>query len=200
MMFVKICGITTAEDAQAAVEYGASAVGFVFWPESPRYLEPGRARAIIATLPSSVTAVGVFVNQPASDVNRVVILARLTAVQLHGDETPAFAAEMTRPVIKAVSVDGDAPAVAGWPESVMLLVDAKDPVRRGGTGIRADWLAAAAVARGRRLLLAGGLTPENVADAIAQVQPFGIDVSSGVERSPGVKDHGRLKALFDAMR
>jgi phosphoribosylanthranilate isomerase len=200
MMFVKICGITTAEDAQAAVECGASAVGFVFWPESPRYLEPRLARAIIATLPSSVTAVGVFVNQPASYVNGVVSLARLAAVQLHGDEAPAFAAEMTRPVIKAVSVDGDAPAVAGWPESVMLLVDAKDPVRRGGTGIRADWLAAAAVARGRRLLLAGGLTPENVAEAIAQVQPFGIDVSSGVERRPGVKDHGRLKALFDAMR
>jgi phosphoribosylanthranilate isomerase len=200
MMFVKICGITTAEDAQAAVECGASAVGFVFWPESPRYLEPRLARAIIATLPSSVTAVGVFVNQPASYVNGVASLARLAAVQLHGDEAPAFAAEMTRPVIKAVSVDGDAPAVAGWPESVMLLVDAKDPVRRGGTGIRADWLAAAAVARGRRLLLAGGLTPENVAEAIAQVQPFGIDVSSGVERRPGVKDHGRLKALFDAMR
>ena len=200
MMFVKICGITTAEDAQAAVEYGASAVGFVFWPESPRCLEPCRARAIIATLPSSVTAVGVFVNQPASYVNGVVDLAQLAAVQLHGDETPAFAAEMTRPVIKAVSVDGDAPAVAGWPESVMLLVDAKDPVRRGGTGIRPDWLAAAAVARGRRLLLAGGLTPENVAEAIAQVQPFGIDVSSGVERRPGVKDHGRLKALFDAIR
>ncbi len=200
MMFIKICGITTAEDAQAAVECGASAVGFVFWPESPRYLEPDRARAIIATLPSSVTAVGVFVNQPASHVNGVVSLAQLSAVQLHGDETPAFAAEMTRPVIKAVSVDGDAPAVAGWPDSVMLLVDAKDPVRRGGTGVRADWLAAAAVARGRRLLLAGGLTPENVAEAIAQVRPFGIDVSSGVERRPGVKDHGRLKALFDALR
>jgi phosphoribosylanthranilate isomerase len=200
MMFIKICGITTAEDAQAAVECGASAVGFVFWPESPRYLEPSRARAIIATLPSSVTAVGVFVNQPASYVNGVVSLAQLAAVQLHGDETPAFAAEMTRPVIKAVSVDGDAPAAARWPESVMLLVDTKDPVRRGGTGVRADWLVAAAVARGRRLLLAGGLTPENVAEAIAQVRPFGIDVSSGVERRPGVKDHGRLKALFDAMR
>ena len=200
MMFVKICGITTAEDACAAVECGASAVGFVFWPASPRYLEPDRARAIIATLPSSVAAVGVFVNQPARHVNGVAGLAHLAVVQLHGDETPAFAAEMSRPVIKAVSVDGDAPAVAGWPESVMLLVDAKDPVRRGGTGIRADWLAAAAVARGRRILLAGGLTPENVAEAIAQVQPFGIDVSSGVERRPGVKDHGRLKALFDAMR
>jgi phosphoribosylanthranilate isomerase len=200
MMFIKICGITTAEDAQAAVECGASAVGFVFWPESPRYLEPDRARAIIATLPSSVAAVGVFVNQPARHVNSVAGLAHLAVVQLHGDETPAFAAEMSRPVIKAVSVDGDAPALAEWPESVVLLVDAKDPVRRGGTGIRADWLAAAAIASGRRLLLAGGLTPENVAEAIAQVRPFGIDVSSGVELRPGVKDHRRLKALFDAMR
>jgi phosphoribosylanthranilate isomerase len=201
MMFVKICGITRAEDAQAAAEYGASAVGFVFWPESPRYVEPHRARAIIATLPASVAAVGVFVNQPASHVKDIVSLAQLSVVQLHGDEPPAFAAEMTRPVIKAVSVDGGAPgAVADWPESVMLLVDARDPVRRGGTGLRVDWLAAAMVARGRRLLLAGGLTPENVAEAIAHVRPFGIDVSSGVERSPGVKDHGRLKALFDAMR
>jgi phosphoribosylanthranilate isomerase len=199
-MFIKICGITRAEDAQAAVECGASAVGFVFWPDSPRYVEPQRARAIIATLPSSVAAVGVFVNQPASHVQDIVSLAQLTVVQLHGDETPEFAAEMMRPVIKAVSVDGGAPGVADWPESVMLLVDARDPVRRGGTGLRVDWLAAATVARGRRLLLAGGLTPENVAEAIAHVRPFGIDVSSGVERSPGVKDHGRLKALFDAMR
>jgi phosphoribosylanthranilate isomerase len=200
MMFVKICGITRAEDAQAAAEYGASAVGFVFWPESPRFVEPGRARAIIATLPGSVAAVGLFVNQPASYVNEVVNLAQLAAVQLHGDEPPSFAAQMTRPVIKAVSVDGGAPAMADWPESVMLLVDARDPVRRGGTGVRADWLAAATLARGRRLLLAGGLTPENVAGAIAEVRPFGIDVSSGVEQSPGVKDHRRLKALFDAMR
>jgi phosphoribosylanthranilate isomerase len=200
MMFIKICGITRAEDAQAAVECGASAVGFVFWPESPRYVEPHRARAIIATLPASVAAVGVFVNQPASHVEDIVSLAQLAVVQLHGDETPAFAAEMMRPVIKAVSVDGGATAVADWPESVMLLVDAGDPVRRGGTGLKVDWLAAATVARGRRLLLAGGLTPENVAEAVARVRPFGIDVSSGVERSPGVKDHGRLKALFDAMR
>jgi phosphoribosylanthranilate isomerase len=200
MMFVKICGITRAEDAQAAAEYGASAVGFVFWPESPRFVEPCRARAIIATLPCSVAAVGVFVNQPASHVNDVVRLVPLAAVQLHGDELPSFAAQMMRPVIKAVSVDDGAPAMAEWPESVMLLVDARDPVRRGGTGIRADWLAASTLARGRRLLLAGGLTPENVAAAIAEVRPFGIDVSSGVEQSPGVKDHRRLKALFDAMR
>jgi phosphoribosylanthranilate isomerase len=200
MMFVKICGITSAEDACAAVECGASAVGFVFWPASPRYLEPDRARAIIATLPSSVAAVGVFVNQPASYVNGVAGLAKLAAVQLHGDETPAYASEMTRPVIKAVSVYGIAPELAEWPVSVMLLADAEDSVRRGGTGIRTDWLAAAAVARGRQLLLAGGLTPENVAEAIAQVRPFGIDVSSGVEVRPGVKDRGRLEALFDAMR
>jgi phosphoribosylanthranilate isomerase len=200
MMFIKICGITRAEDAQAAVECGASAVGFVFWPESPRYVDPHRARAIIATLPSSVAAVGVFVNQPASHVEDIVNLTQLAVVQLHGDEPPAFAAGMVRPVIKAVSVDDGAPAVAEWPESVLLLVDARDPARRGGTGLRVDWLAAATVARGRRLLLAGGLNPENVAEAIARVRPFGIDVSSGVERSPGVKDHGRLKALFDAMR
>src|SRR6202166_2845433 len=124
MMFIKICGITTAEDAQDAVECGASAVGFVFWPESPRYVEPHRARAIIATLPASVAAVGVFVTQRASHVKNIVSLAQLAVVQLHGDETPAFAAEILRPVIKAVSVDGHAPAVAEWPETVMLLAGA----------------------------------------------------------------------------
>lgn len=199
-MFVKICGITRREDAEAAVEQGASALGFVFWPESPRYIEPARAREIVATLPPFVTPVGVFVNQPADDVNRAAGLARLAAVQLHGDEDRAFAAAIERPVIKAVSVGGDASPEAQWPERVLLLIDASDPVRRGGTGTAADWSAAAALARRRRVLLAGGLRPDNVAEAIERVRPFGLDVSSGIERSPGIKDHARLKALFEAVR
>jgi phosphoribosylanthranilate isomerase len=197
-VFVKICGITRAEDAEAAVLEGAGALGFVFWPNSPRLVTVTRVREIIANLPRAVTTVGVFVNQSAGDINGMARDAGLSAVQLHGDETPAFVAEMTLPVIKSVPVGED--AVDDWPSDVMLLADARDPVRRGGTGTTTDWTAAAALAAKRRLLLAGGLRAENVATAIARVQPYGIDVSSGVERSPGVKDHDRLAALFVAIR
>ena len=195
-MFIKICGMTRQEDALAAVECGASAVGFVFWPGSPRFIDPERARAIVETLPSRVTTVGVFVNQSADEVNAIADRVRLGAVQLHGDEDPEFAAAMTRAVIKTVSVENA--AINGWPEQVTLLVDAHDSVLRGGTGKVANWPAAATLAKRRRVLLAGGLTPENVGQAIAEVRPFGIDVSSGVELAPGIKDHQRLKALFEA--
>jgi len=135
------------------------------------------------------------VNQPLSHVNGVAALVRLGAAQLHGDETPEFAAGVTAPVIRALPVD----AAAAWPAGTTLLLDAHDPVKRGGTGRTIDWAAAADLAAHRRVLLAGGLTPDNVADAIARVRPFGIDVSSGVERAPGVKDHQRLRALFEAV-
>ena len=202
VMLVKICGITPVEDADAAVEAGAAALGFVFWPKSPRFIDPHRARAIASSLPPFVTPVGVFVNQPAAYVNGVAALVRLGAVQLHGDEDVLYAAGMDRPVIKAVSLDGDADdadRIDIWPRRTTLLLDAHDPVRRGGTGRTIDWTAAAPVAARRRTLLAGGLTPENVAEAVARVRPFGIDVSSGVERSPGVKDHARIRALFEAL-
>jgi phosphoribosylanthranilate isomerase len=202
-MFVKICGITRRDDAEAAVSAGADALGFVFWPGSPRYIDPFRARAIRSVLPPFVTAVGVFVDQPADYVNGVAGLVPLGAVQLHGEESIGYARTMTRPVVKAVALHDDgtsaADAVAVWPEGVLVLLDVHDPVRRGGTGRTIDWAAAAAVARRRRVVLAGGLTAENVGEAIARVRPFGIDVSSGVERSPGIKDHGRLKALFEAV-
>jgi phosphoribosylanthranilate isomerase len=196
-VFVKICGITLAEDAEAAVKAGASAIGFVFWPGSPRLIDPYRARVIAATLPPFVTTVGVFVNQPIEYVTGVASLVRLGAVQLHGDETIEYAAALSRPVVRALS-PGDGQAAA-WPGRTMLLLDVHDPVRRGGTGRTIDWTAAARVAAERRVLLAGGLTPENVAEAVLRVRPFGIDVSSGVERAPGVKDHQRLRALFEAV-
>ena len=196
-MLVKICGITRADDAAAAVECGARALGIVFWPGSPRCLDPYRARAIAATLPPFVTTVGVFVNQPADYVSHVARLVRLGAVQLHGDETADYVARIAAPAIKAVTV-GD-PQLSAWPSRTLLLVDVHDPEKRGGTGRTVDWSAAARIAAQRRVLLAGGLTPENVAEAIACVRPFGIDVSSGVEKSPGVKDHGRLRALFEAV-
>ena len=200
-MFVKICGITRLEDALAAVECGADALGFVFWPDSPRWIDPLRAQGIVAALPRPVMPVGVFVNQEVEDVNEIAAVARLGAIQLHGDETADYAARMSRPVLKAMNVAAASNAAIDgtWPSPAMILLDAHDPVKRGGTGQTIDWTAAAAVAARRRVILAGGLSPENVAVAIDQVHPYGIDVSSGVERAPGVKDHGRLRALFEAI-
>jgi phosphoribosylanthranilate isomerase len=196
-MLIKICGITRLEDAEAAVAAGAAAIGFIFWPKSPRFIDPHRARTIAAMLPPLVTPVGVFVDQPLDYVNGVASLVRLGAVQLHGAETPEFAAGVSAPVMKAVSpghVDERT-----WPPRIRLLVDVHDPIARGGTGRTVDWTAAAGIAAQREIVLAGGLTPDNVAEAIARVRPYGIDVSSGVERAPGIKDHGRLRALFEAV-
>ena len=201
-MLIKICGITRLEDAQFAVACGANALGFVFWPDSPRSIDPARARAIAAVLPPFVTPVGVFVNQPAEYVNEVAAAVGLGVVQLHGDESIEFAASLRRPVLKAMALNAMTlnHAIDRWPAGMMVLLDAHDPVRRGGTGRTIDWTAAASVAARRPIVLAGGLTPDNVAGAIEQVRPFGIDVSSGVEAAPGVKDHGRLRQLFDAIR
>jgi phosphoribosylanthranilate isomerase len=195
-MLVKICGITRVDDAEAAVAAGASALGFVFWPGSPRFVDPYRARVIASAVPAFITTVGVFVDQPAEYVSAVASLVKLGAVQLHGNESVGFAALIDRPVIKAMTLgDGD----VEWPEGSIVLLDAQDPVRRGGTGRTIDWDRAAAIAARRPVMLAGGLTPDNVADAVTRVRPFGIDVSSGVERAPGIKDHARLAALFEAI-
>jgi phosphoribosylanthranilate isomerase len=199
-MFVKICGITRLEDAQAAVEAGANAVGFVFWPKSPRRVDVERAREIASALPEDVTTVGVFVDQPLNDVNDVARRVGLRVVQLHGSEDGEYVRAVTRPVIKAVAVVGrQAPDINAWPSNVTVLLDVHDPLKKGGTGKTIDWTVAASVASRRNVLLAGGLTPQNVGDAIARVRPYGIDVSSGVEREPGIKDHGRIKALFEAV-
>jgi phosphoribosylanthranilate isomerase len=198
--FVKICGITRLEDAQAAVAAGTSALGFIFWPGSPRFIEPELARRIISVLSPTVRAIGVFVDQPVEHVNEIADAVGLTDVQLHGDESLEYAQRMTRPVVKALPIDGEGtPALRNWPENVTILLDVHDPARRGGTGKVIDWATASGVAERRNVILAGGLTPENVRDAIAQVRPWGIDVSSGVETTPGIKDHGRLKALFEAV-
>jgi phosphoribosylanthranilate isomerase len=196
-MMVKICGITREQDAEAAVAHGASAIGFIFWPASPRFLDPYRARAIAKTLPPFVSTVGVFVNQPRDFIGGVASLVPLSVIQLHGDETPAFAAGMSRPVMKAITRREGA---SEWAKNVMLLVDVHDAELRGGTGQRADWGLAAELARQRHMVLAGGLTPENIAGAIAAVQPWGIDVSSGLEVSPGIKDERRIAALFKAIQ
>lgn len=198
-MIVKICGITRLEDARAAVAAGASAIGFIFWPNSPRFIDPFRAKQIARQIPPFATVVGVFVNQSSAYINAVSSLVGLGVVQLHGDESPDMLDEIRRPVLKALS--GHAIDNADlWPARVTLLIDANDPARRGGTGATADWNAAAAVAATRRVILAGGLNAANVRQAIQTVRPFGIDVSSGVESAPGIKDPERIAALFEAVR
>jgi phosphoribosylanthranilate isomerase len=201
-MLIKICGITRPEDAEAAVEAGANALGFVFWPESPRFIDPYRARAIVQSLPPFVTPVGVFVNQPREHLAGVASLAHLGAVQMHGDETVDEALAVRRPVIKALTLaEASQPdRLNAWPARVTILLDVHDPIQRGGTGRTIDWTAAAAIASRRRVVLAGGLSPDNVAEAVARVRPYGIDVSSGVESAPGRKDQGRLRALFEALK
>jgi phosphoribosylanthranilate isomerase len=200
-MIVKICGITRVEDATIAVSLGATAVGFIFWPGSPRRVAPADAAAIGAALPQEVWKVGVFVDAPADHIRRVIEEARLTAVQLHGNETPAAAAALNARIIKAIALEHvDSPeALDDW-RGVPILLDANDPVRKGGTGRTIDWHRAAAIAARHDIILAGGLRPGNVAEAIARVRPSGIDVSSGVEASPGVKDHDKLWSLFEAVR
>ena len=200
-LFVKICGITRVDDAEAAVAHGATAIGFIFWPKSPRAIDPEQARAIVAELPDRVVAVGVFVNESAAVINQIAAHARLSAVQLHGDEEPGSVAAIEAPVVKAVHVDSaeQVAAAAAWPPRVRLLADVSDTRQRGGTGRTVDWDRAAELAAIRPIILAGGLTPENIAAAIERVRPYGVDVSSGVERVPGIKDHRRLAALFAAL-
>lgn len=198
---VKVCGIRLLEDARLAAELGASAIGFIFWPRSPRYIDPELASIIAAALPQEVMVTGVFVDQEPAAVAAVARAVRLDAIQLHGTEDVAAYAGMPQRLIKAVAVgDGFEPgAIDALPESVTVLLDAHDPVRRGGTGRTIDWSAAAAIAARRETILSGGLNPLNVAEAIARVRPRMIDVSSGVESAPGRKDPATLRALFAAI-
>jgi phosphoribosylanthranilate isomerase len=199
-IFIKVCGITSVSDALHAVEQGATALGFVLWPKSPRAVTVDRAAEIIAALPSHVMTVGVFVNEPIDGIRTVAARAHLTAVQLHGDEPPAYADALDWPVLRAVSVDEIDVAAGAWSADTALLVDNIDPVRRGGTGEAVDWIRAAGVAKTRRVVLAGGLTPENVGTAIRAVHPFGVDVSSGVESAPGVKDLDKVTQFISNAR
>jgi phosphoribosylanthranilate isomerase len=202
MTRIKMCGFTRADDARAAVEAGADAIGLVFWPGSPRAVNAVQARAIVEVLPPFVTVVGVFVNWSATDIDRVCREAGLGAVQLHGDESEAVALDVGRPVIRSVPVGpGFEPErLRAWRPGIVPLLDAADPERRGGTGTRVDWTLAAAAARVRPIILAGGLSPENVADAIRGVRPAAVDVSSRIEDRPGVKNVSRMRAFVAAVR
>jgi phosphoribosylanthranilate isomerase len=201
MIRVKICGVTTIEDAVLAAELGASAIGLVFWPGSPRVVAREQAQAIVAALPPFVSAVGVFVDQQ-DEAAQIARETGLTAVQFHGDEPPGSYRAFPIRVIKAITVR-DLSAreeAAAVPAGATVLLDAHDRVTRGGTGRTIDWSIASMIARERRVILSGGLHAANVADAVEAVQPYAIDVSSGVESAPGRKDPAKLRALFAALR
>jgi phosphoribosylanthranilate isomerase len=201
MMRVKVCGITTIEDALLAAELGASAIGLVFWPGSPRAVDIEHAKAIVRALPPFVSAVGVFVDQ-VDEALQVAQETGLSAVQFHGDEPPASYRTFPVRVIKAVTIqDASAgQAAAAVPASATVLVDAHDPVKRGGTGRTVDWSIAATIARQRPVILSGGLNAANVVEGVDAVRPYAIDVSSGVESAPGRKDPAKLRALFAALK
>lgn len=195
---VKICGITNLEDAEAAVAFGADALGFIFYKKSPRYIDPLRAAAITRALPPFVIKVGVFVDEALEEVSRVREDASLDRVQLHGDETPGYCAEASPGVIKAFRIRGraDIERLALYDVSAFLLDTYVDGVP-GGTGEAFNWEIAVEASALRRIILSGGLTPGNVAMAIKTVRPYAVDVSSGVEAGPGKKDLEKMKKFID---
>ena len=187
-MFLKICGVTNEADAAHAAAAGATALGVIFAPSSPRCVSADTARDIVEAVPAVVPVVGVFVNAPLEEIVATVAHTGIRVVQLHGDEPERYAAALKMPLLRAAGVDV---VLDSWPTATLLL-DAMSGAQRGGTGRRVDWEKAAAVASRRKTVLAGGLTPDNVAEAIVAVRPFGVDVSSGVEASPGRKDRDKV--------
>ena len=208
MIWVKICGTTNLADAQAAVEAGADALGFIFAP-SPRRISPRDAARMIRELPPAVEKIGVFVNQKPAIIRHTVAEAGLTGVQLHGDEDHELVNALpgTVRVMKAIAVrPGFEAELEAFPRRApdLFLLDSGGATRRGGTGHAFEWEEAAPVvrlaARRFKLVIAGGLTPANVVAAIDQFRPFGVDVVSGVESEPGRKDHARLRAFISAAK
>lgn len=201
MVRVKICGITTFEDAMMAVEAGADALGFVFFQGSPRYIAPDRAADVIRRLPPFVQTVGLFVNEDVAVVNGIADRCGLDLVQLHGEETPGYCAAVTRRIIKAFRVK-DRAVLDDLPNYrvAACLLDAWSPAAHGGTGTTFNWAIADEAAASRHIILAGGLTPDNVAGAVAAVHPYAVDVSSGVESAPGKKDGQKVTAFITAVR
>jgi phosphoribosylanthranilate isomerase len=197
---VKICGITTWDAARLCIDLGASALGFNFYPPSPRAISPADAWSIIRRLPPFVEVVGVFVNWPPLVVDAMARAVRLGSVQLHGDESPAEVAELVRKrrVIKAVQVKRGfrVASLARFRAADAILLDGFARGLHGGTGNTLDWKLARAAGRFGKIILAGGLKPENIAEAIRATQPYAVDVASGVESRPGRKDPAKLRALF----
>jgi phosphoribosylanthranilate isomerase len=204
MVRVKICGITSAADAQAAIEAGANLLGFNFYENSPRHIAEDQAAEIRSRLPKKIKAVGIFVNRRPADVIALRSSLELDAVQLHGDESPEAVAEIAPvvPVIKAFRVEPEFPLTTldKYARAFAFLFDAAHTDQYGGTGRTTDWDVARSASSSHRIILAGGLKVENVAAAVRIVRPYGIDVASGVETSPGKKDHGLLREFIQEVR
>jgi phosphoribosylanthranilate isomerase len=201
MTRVKVCGITSVEDAVAAVEAGVDALGFIFVPRTARVVHPDVAQGIVKDLPPFVTPVGVFVDQPLEEVLRISVHCRLGAIQLHGSEPEAFSRRIPGVVIKAIRVRDaeDLTLMATYPAHAFLL-DAFVEGQAGGTGTPISWEVARQAKGKTPVILSGGLRPETVGRAVRMVRPYGVDVSSGVERSPGHKDHKRVREFIAAVR
>jgi len=198
---VKICGVTDAEAARQAVAAGADAIGINFYPRSPRCVDEATARAIVDAVAGRALTVGVFVDWPADDLEPLKQRVGLACVQLHGDESPEYVARFLPHAYKALRLRGpESLAEAARYGGEHLLVDAYVPGEPGGTGARSDWNLAAQIARTRKVTLAGGLNPDNVAAAIRAVQPFCVDVASGVETRPGHKDPALVEAFITAAK
>ena len=199
---IKICGITSAHDALAAVEAGADALGFMFFQDSPRRVPIEQAGSIVRELPPFVAKVGVFVNPTETEVRVAIAECGIDTLQFHGEEPPPFCQQFGLKFIKAFRVqNADSLKPASEYASAAWLLDSYVPGQHGGTGAVFNWdIAADAARRHRWVILAGGLTPENVADAVRRVKPFGLDVSSGVESSPRRKEPAKIRAFIEAAR
>ena len=199
-MWIKICGITRPEDGRAAALAGADAIGFIFWPNSARYIAPDEAGKISRAAPDSLSRVGVFVNETTARILETAKRANLTHIQLHGDETPGMAAELPLPVVRAFRSPPNPDEIAAWQSVYAVLADGTAPGSYGGTGTAAEEALIAAVQGHRQVILAGGLSPFNVAARIRQVRPWGIDASSALEQAPGVKSHAKIRDFVSAAR
>ena len=203
MTIIKICGIKTLPDALAAIEAGANYLGFNFYPKSVRFIEKSACAEITSVLKREhpqIKLVGVFVNSPVDEIKDTLQNCHLDLAQLHGDETPEIFAQLAPHAFRAFRGIPESNAGYERDEAPAMLIDAAVKGVYGGSGVTADWTAATELAKKYPLLLAGGLTPENVADAVRQVRPWGVDVASGVEATPGEKDAGKMSAFVKAVR
>lgn len=201
MVRVKVCGITNSDDAFRAVELGVDALGFIFYKGSKRFIDPRDAYPIISSLPPFVSSVGVFVNQGPDEIREAVETSGVNTVQLHGDETPEFCAMLPYKLIKAVRVKDtlNTEEVELYPV-LAILFDKHTDEMYGGTGTSFDWGVLKGIAISKKVILSGGLTPENVSRAIETVRPYGVDVSTGVEDSPGKKNHMKMRKFIEAVK
>ena len=200
MIPVKICGITTCEDAEIAVNYGAAAIGMIFYEGSPRYIYPEKVKEWISAIPVKVKKVGVFVNEKQKNIKTIVEKLNLDYIQLHGDESPEYCDKMIRPVIKVFHVGTYFDqAVLGRFQVQAFLFDTYQKDKCGGTGRSFNWDLISTLKRDIPIILSGGLNPDNIIKGIETVQPSAIDVNSGVESEPGIKDKAKVEKLFITM-